>query len=106
MNTKSKYTEQQIAEMTTKYENGVEVATIAADMGLSTRQVIAKLTNLKVYVSKASKTAQDKTPNQTKGDVVAMIAATLQLPVEQLKGLDTVAKYTLEHLLKNILKYA
>lgn len=81
------YTEAQVAALTKAAPVSFEDAQrFAAEFGVSTQSVISKVLSLDLeYVKKDAPEA--KAPRVTKADMVAAIAADLDLPADMLSGL-------------------
>ena len=79
------YTAEQEVEMIEKFKTGVTVEALAEAMGKTTRSVIAKLTSLDVYTSKAK--AKAETRAETKAELVARVEANLGLKKGVLESL-------------------
>jgi hypothetical protein len=74
------------------------VATFATKFGKTTKSVVAKLSREGVYV-KATPTAKDGTPVAKKDTLVETIATAMNVPSEQLDGLEKAPKNVLKLIL-------
>ena len=88
------YTPEQTVQMVQAYTSGVTVESLAETMGKTVRSVVAKLSREGVYISKA-KTAGAK--RVTKEDLVASMAAMLNLDPKVLASFEKASKEALEN---------
>lgn len=79
------YTEAQTLQVVTAYTNGDSVETIAQAVGKSVRSVTAKLAREGVYVAKTKLANEARV---TKADMVAKLAAKLEVDAEALASLE------------------
>lgn len=89
------YSAEQVADMSAKYLAGVSVEALAVEMGKSVRSVVAKLSQLGVYVKASKAKAASKA---TKADLVKGVAEMLGLEAGKLESLEKADKAALEAL--------
>ena len=87
------YTPEQETQMATEYEAGKSVDEIAEALGKSVKSVVAKLSRLGVYKSKAK--AVPETARVTKATPVAQIEARYNVEPGSLAELEKLTKATL-----------
>lgn len=95
------YTPAMTAQIKADYAAGVDVATIAANVGKSLRSVVAKLSREQVY-KKAEYVAKDGSKAETKGEIVANIAAKLGVAQEVVGSLESATKQALKAVLAGL----
>lgn len=98
---KTNYTEAQTQTIVEMYQQGVDVETIAAEMGKTARSIIAKLSREGVYKSK-QKQAGDK--RMTKTEMLQQIEQLVGLDQGHLSSLEKGAHNDLAFLLKQLAK--
>lgn len=107
MNSKiATYTPELTEAIVTEYQAGQTVEQIAATHGRSTRSIIAKLAQLKVYHTKAPKAPADRI---TKAGLVGELAQMLELApmhIESLEKADKVALFDVVHAVRRVLDRA
>lgn len=89
------YTAEQITALVAAFEAGKTIEAIAAELGKTTRSVIAKLSQLNLY---KAKTATAKAKVTTKADLVAKIAEKFGVDAVKLGTLEKANKEALEIL--------
>ena len=95
------YTPEQTAKLRAVYAanpNKDTVATLAVEMGKTTKSIVAKLVREGVY-KKAEKTAKDGTPVVHKNDLVEKIAKEIGVESDKLDGLEAAPKNALKLIL-------
>lgn len=99
--TKFKYTNEIIADITTKYNSGVTVDDIAASYEVPPRSVIAKLSSLGVYKKKTYVNKLGQAPVK-KEEYVTQIADILGMHYDVCESLEKVTKVVLQALVKKL----
>lgn len=89
------YTPEQVTQAVEAYQNGETVEAIAIALGKSTRSVIAKLSKERVYQPKVLVS----TSRVTKAELVAAVAAYLNLDAKELESLEKGTHGALEALM-------
>ena len=98
------YSEAQILAIVTAYKNGDSLETIAASVGKSVPSVRAKLASLKVYISKAAKTANgDTSDKKEKANKESLAAKLSELVGVNLLNVEAASKPALLALINHIL---
>ena len=90
-----KYTKEIIDRMVLDYKSGVPVATIASQLELPERSVIAKLSSLGVYQKKTYLNKRGEVPIR-KAEHIERIATLLDCDLELLESLEKVNKVVLK----------
>lgn len=85
------YSEAQILAITSQYEQGVDLETIAKSVGKTVPSVRAKLSALKVYVSKSVKPASEKTPKENKDGLKSKLESLLGCDLLNVEAASKVA---------------
>lgn len=93
------YSAEQVAEMSAKYLSGVSVEALASEMGKSVRSVVAKLSQLGVYVKQAKAKGVS---SATKAELVKGVAEMLGVEAGKLESLQKADKAALEVLLNAV----
>lgn len=96
-----KYTKEISDKLVNEYEAGRPVEDMAAELGVPTRSVIAKLSSLGVYKKKGYLTKRGEIPVK-KEEYIERIAKLLEVNAEQLESLEKVNKSVLALLEKNL----
>jgi hypothetical protein len=80
------YTPEQTVAMVADYQAGVDVATIAANMGKTARSVIAKLSREKVYKAKeyVTKTGEKAVKKDAHADAIGAVLKMTEAEIESL----------------------
>ena len=98
------YSESQILVITAAYKAGDSLESIAASVGKSVPSVRAKLSQLKVYVSKAAKTANgDTSDKKEKANKESLAAKLSELVGVNLLNVEAASKPALLALINHIL---
>jgi hypothetical protein len=98
-----KYTKEITDKLITDYRLGVPVATIATELDVPERSVIAKLSSLGVYLKKSYVNKRGEVPVK-KSEHIERIAQLLEVDEETLESLEKVNKQVLkliEHRLQH-----
>jgi len=90
------YTQEQTAELVTRYLAGETVETLATAVGKTTRSVVAKLSREGVYVAKTKTKAETRVK---KAELVAQLAGRLGVAEESVGDLEKLTAKTLGVLL-------
>ena len=90
-----KYTKEITDKLIADYKNGVPVATIATDLDVPERSVIAKLSSLGVYTKKSYVNKRGEVPVK-KSEHIERIAELLDVDEELLESLEKVNKTVLK----------
>ncbi len=96
--TPTNYTPAQTVELVTAYQAGTNVETIAANMGKTTRSVVAKLSREGVYLAKTRVATQ----RVKKADLVDMLAAKCGVAPEVFESLEKANHDVLEQLVARL----
>lgn len=94
------YTEAQTETIVEMYQRGVDVETIAAEMGRTARSIIAKLSREGVYKSKTKAAGERR---QTKTEMLQQIEQLVGLDAGHLSSLEKGAHNDLAFLLKQLI---
>jgi len=94
------YTNEETTKAIDLFNANTELDEIALQLGKSVKSVIAKLSQAGVYHAKAKTAAKAK--GATKADIVAKLAAELQVDVAKLESLNKATKDTLELILEKL----
>jgi hypothetical protein len=86
------YTPEQEAQLVDQYQAGMSTAEIATMLGKSVRSVVAKLSRLGLYKSKAKAVSETKT---TKADLVALIEGRYAVEPGTFAEMEKLTKATL-----------
>jgi hypothetical protein len=80
------YTPEQTVAMVADYQAGVDVATIAANLGKTARSVIAKLSREKVYKAKeyVTKTGEKAVKKDAHADAIGAVLKLTEAEIESL----------------------
>jgi hypothetical protein len=99
------YTQEQVIAITAAYAAGDSLEDIAASVGKSIPSVRAKLSQLKVYVSKVSKdTKGDKTDKEAKANKEALASKLSKLVGVDLLNVEAASKPALIALINAIIQ--
>ena len=93
------YTEEQVTAIVAAYKAGDSLEAIAASIGKSVPSVRAKLSALKVYVSKAVKPASEKTTKENKDGLKSKLESLLGV---ELLNIEAASKQALLALINAI----
>ena len=93
------YTEAQTKMIVEMYQEGMDVETIAVEMGRSTRSIVAKLSREGVYKSKQKAAAAKR---MTKAEMIAKLEEQLGMCEGQISSLEKSAHNDLCSLLKAV----
>ena len=96
---KQNYTPAQTAEMVASYQAGTTVETIAAQLGKTTRSVVAKLSREGVYVAKSKTTGVARV---RKADLVDQLATACGVAPEVFESLEKANHDVLEALVAKL----
>lgn len=96
---KQNYTPAQTAEMVASYQAGTTVETIAAQLGKTTRSVVAKLSREGVYVAKSKTTGVARVK---KSDLVDQLAHKCGVAPEVFESLEKANHDVLEALVARL----
>lgn len=96
-----RYTQEITDRMVTQYKSQVPVATIAYELQVPERSIIAKLSSLGVYTKKPYLNKRGETPVK-KSEQIAKLAQLLDVDESQLESLEKVNKTVLELLATNL----
>lgn len=97
------YNEQNLSQIVTSYKSGTTVQELAQQHNIPVRSIIAKLSNLGVYVAKVYTTKTGE-PVVLKEQLLEQIAEALCEPVEKIESLEKCTKTTLKLILKHLKK--
>ena len=92
--TKMKYTQEVTNKLVADYNNKVPVATIAAELDVPERSVIAKLASLGIYKKKEYLNKRGEPPVK-KEEYIDRLAKLLQVSIDRLESLEKVNKSVL-----------
>jgi predicted nucleotide-binding protein (sugar kinase/HSP70/actin superfamily) len=96
------YTEDQVTAITAAYLAGDSLESIAASVGKSVPSVRAKLSSLKVYVSKvATKPASEKTPKENKEALASLLSQLVGVDLLNVEAASKVALVALINAIKS-----
>ena len=95
------YNEQNLQSIVSSYKAGTTVQELAALHNIPVRSIIAKLSNLGVYVAKVYTTKTGE-PVVLKVQLLEQIAEALGEPVEKIESLEKCTKTTLKLILKHL----
>jgi hypothetical protein len=96
-----KYTKEIVDKMVTDYEQGIEPVTIATELDVPVRSVIAKLSSLGVYRKKSYTNKNGEVPVK-KEFYIERIASLLNENIELLESLEKVNKRVLIRLVEQL----
>ena len=92
-----KYTKELTDKIVADYKSGTDVATIAYNLGVPDRSIIAKLSSLGVYHKKVYVNKRGEVPVK-KYEMIERLAQLLGVPSDQLESLEKVNKNVLKLL--------
>jgi hypothetical protein len=92
-----KYTKELTDRIVADYKSGTDVSTIAYNLGVPDRSIIAKLSSLGVYHKKVYVNKRGEVPVK-KYEMIERLAQLLQVPSDQLESLEKVNKNVLKLL--------
>jgi hypothetical protein len=92
-----KYTKEITDSIVQQYQQGADTKTIANSLGVPDRSIIAKLSSLGVYNKKKYLNKRGEVPCK-KWELIERLAATLEVPSDQLESLEKVNKNVLKLL--------
>lgn len=97
-----KYTKEITDSIVQQYQQGADTKTIAETLGVPDRSIIAKLSSLGVYNKKKYLNKRGEVPIK-KWELIERLAATLEVPSDQLESLEKVNKNVLKLLEQRLL---
>ena len=97
--TKTNYTAEQTAQLVSAYQAGETVETLAAQLGKSTRSVVAKLSREGVYKAKTRATGL---PRVKKAELVEVLATACGVHSEVFESREKANLEVLEHLVSRL----
>jgi hypothetical protein len=97
-----KYTKEITDKIVKDYEAGILVSTIAEQLKVPTRSIIAKLSSMSVYKKQQYLNKRGEVP-QKKFEMIERLAGILKVPSDQLESLEKVNKNVLKLLEQRLL---